>query len=89
MSNVVERETRPHQEPAYEMKAEGEIALASPLDPLSGSATTEDGLSPVVAEEKDVIPEGGYGWVIVICVALINAVTWGRHTCRNFGQDDS
>ena len=26
---------------------------------------------------KDTPPEGGYGWVCVICVTFINAHTWG------------
>jgi hypothetical protein len=25
----------------------------------------------------DVPPDGGYGWVCVVCVALMNAHTWG------------
>lgn len=74
------------QEPAYEMKSEGEEGLGTPLDPPSGLTSTEEGLAPVVPEEKDVIPEGGYGWVIVICVALINAVTWGEHTSQHAAQ---
>lgn len=27
-------------------------------------------------------PNGGYGWVCVICVALINAHTWGINSVR-------
>jgi hypothetical protein len=30
-----------------------------------------------VAEQEDVPPNGGYGWVCVGCVFLINAHTWG------------
>lgn len=26
---------------------------------------------------EDVPPDGGYGWVCVVCVFLINAHTWG------------
>ena len=28
-------------------------------------------------EQQDEPPNGGYGWVCVACVALINAHTWG------------
>jgi hypothetical protein len=28
-------------------------------------------------EDKDVIPNGGYGWVNVACVVVQNSVTWG------------
>ena len=31
---------------------------------------------------KDIPPEGGYGWVCVICVTLINAHTWGVNAVR-------
>ena len=27
--------------------------------------------------KEDVLPEGGYGWVCVLCCFLINAHTWG------------
>lgn len=27
--------------------------------------------------EKDDCPDGGYGWVVMICLVGINAVTWG------------
>jgi len=29
-------------------------------------------------EFKDVVPNGGYGWVNVGCVVLQNSVTWGK-----------
>lgn len=28
-------------------------------------------------DEEDVPPDGGYGWVCVLCVFWINAHTWG------------
>lgn len=28
-------------------------------------------------KEADIPPDGGYGWVVVICSFLINAHTWG------------
>ena len=33
-------------------------------------------------ETKDVVPNGGYGWVNVGCVVLQNSVTWGRYICH-------
>lgn len=32
--------------------------------------------------EKDVPPDGGYGWVCVACVFWINAHTWGINSVR-------
>jgi hypothetical protein len=31
-------------------------------------------------EEVDVPPNGGYGWVVVLCSFLINAHTWGLNS---------
>ena len=30
-----------------------------------------------VVDQEDVPPDGGYGWVVCLCVFLINAHTWG------------
>ncbi|KAF2483545.1 major facilitator superfamily domain-containing protein [Neohortaea acidophila] len=30
-----------------------------------------------VAEQEDIPPDGGYGWVCTACVLLVNASTWG------------
>ncbi|WVR06169.1 hypothetical protein IAU60_003199 [Kwoniella sp. DSM 27419] len=40
----------------------------------------EAGSGGGAAQEEDVNPEGGYGWVIVICLMASNAVTWGINT---------
>lgn len=32
---------------------------------------------PGIESVDDAIPEGGYGWVCVVCISLINANTWG------------
>jgi len=39
----------------------------------------EIGASSELQEEelKDVVPNGGYGWINVGCVVLQNSVTWG------------
>ena len=34
--------------------------------------------SPAYARDREYVPpNGGYGWVCVVCVFLINAHTWG------------
>ncbi len=35
---------------------------------------------PGIEEEKavDELPNGGYGWVIVVCILALNACTWGE-----------
>jgi len=37
----------------------------------------EEPRGPEVQKPDDVPPDGGYGWVVVACVSLINAHTWG------------
>ena len=45
----------------------------------AGSSETDTEKTPAVAAlpEQDVAPDGGYGWVVVACVFMINAHTWG------------
>lgn len=31
----------------------------------------------IIVQDPEVVPEGGYGWVCVVCVFLVNACTWG------------
>ena len=57
--------------------------------PLENSHVQEDkdaeiGTSSELQEEeiKDVVPNGGYGWINVGCVVLQNSVTWGRSISR-------
>lgn len=50
--------------------------------PDSGSSETDPektpaARAPATAPEADVAPDGGYGWVVVGCVFMINAHTWG------------
>jgi hypothetical protein len=46
------------------------------------SVVDHDGLEANVdpQHEKDVILDGGYGWVVVACVFGINGHTWGLNT---------
>lgn len=37
---------------------------------------------PEQSTERDVAPDGGYGWVCVACTFLINAHTWGVNSVR-------
>ena len=34
-------------------------------------------------KNADLPPEGGYGWVCVACVALVNGHTWGINSVCN------
>ena len=38
---------------------------------------TPDHAPKANAKPVDVVPDGGYGWVCVACVFLMNAHTWG------------
>ena len=35
-----------------------------------------------VSTREDVPPDGGYGWVCIACVFLINAHSWGVNSVR-------
>jgi hypothetical protein len=50
-------------------------APANELIPGSGFALQVNPLEPL--DLPDAIPEGGYGWICVLCVFTINAFTWG------------
>jgi hypothetical protein len=72
-----------------------EITTTSPTDrdpetstPLENSNVQEDKDVEIATagesqeeEIKDVVPNGGYGWVNVGCVVLQNSVTWGMFIC--------
>ncbi|KFY87562.1 hypothetical protein V500_06892 [Pseudogymnoascus sp. VKM F-4518 (FW-2643)] len=69
-------------EPRAATKAAEDDQLTS--YPNNGSSETDTektpiGLAPLapLAPEADVAPDGGYGWVVVACVFMINAHTWG------------
>ncbi|OAG12975.1 MFS general substrate transporter [Paraphaeosphaeria sporulosa] len=57
--------------------ASSEISVANEGVPANGGARGEE-----LSDEKmeDVPPNGGYGWVCVACVAIINAHTWGLNS---------
>lgn len=48
---------------------------AEPVEPSLPAAT-----SPSNGDDKE--PDGGYGWVCVICQLLITACTWGVNGVR-------
>jgi hypothetical protein len=37
-------------------------------------------------EEREEMPNGGYGWVIVGCMMAMNACTWGESPCPSFSS---
>lgn len=37
----------------------------------------EDSYVEEVQPPDDKVPEGGYGWVVVVCSFMINGFTWG------------
>lgn len=53
--------------------------LSTKVDHESTPSVTLDGAEQAPVPQKDAAqpPNGGYGWVCTICVALINAHTWG------------
>lgn len=76
-------------EPRAATKAAEDDQLTS--YPNNGSSETDTekmpiGLAPLapLAPEADVAPDGGYGWVVVACVFLINAHTWGINSVCAF-----
>ena len=53
--------------------------------------TTDDRISPRLGpleeiSEQDQIPDGGYGWVVVLCVFVINTATWGKMMSATYQQ---
>lgn len=35
---------------------------------------------PAAAKDREYVPpNGGYGWICIVCVFMINAHTWGLH----------
>ena len=54
------------------------------IDQDPSSAQDEQNSGDLEAKyEKDVPPDGGYGWVCVACVFWINAHTWGINSVRS------
>ncbi len=43
--------------------------------------------APVVVQPLDAPPEGGYGWVVVFALALMNGFTWGVAAVRSLGYN--
>ena len=60
---------------------QGEAASTLDVDGAGPSVKNEEmSLPRPEEEEKDVIPDGGYGWVNVGCIVAQNSVTWGEHS---------
>lgn len=54
-----------------------DMELASPRPNVEFPIPVNDTSPTHADEEMYVPPNGGYGWVCVVCVFLINAHTWG------------
>ena len=59
--------------------ARAQTAVDLELSPPSlRSSVDQHQPSPAQAKDQEYVPpNGGYGWVCVVCVFLINAHTWG------------
>ncbi|KAM0746000.1 UM00103-like protein [Meredithblackwellia eburnea MCA 4105] len=53
-------------------------AVLGTIEAAAKLEKTHSGVS--VPADADVAPEGGYGWVVVLCTMGINSVTWGVNT---------
>jgi hypothetical protein len=70
--------------PIYRDDPGGVVSI--PLEDTSTNAPAEKNVEGATiqgdheqgSDEKDIIPNGGYGWVNVGCVVVQNSVTWGR-----------
>lgn len=64
---------------------DGPLSNFSPVSKEESKCSSQGGPDVVLSEQPasenipkpDVLPDGGYGWVCVVCVALVNAHTWG------------
>lgn len=54
--------------------------LPPPGDSEKSSEVLDGGEFHNPVQEEDIPPNGGYGWVCVICVFWINAHTWGLNS---------
>ena len=70
-----------------EAKLDDETMAASPnvmgLDKDSSNEDERVQLEEVQSIPTDPPPDGGYGWVCVICVFFVNAHTWGLNSVCN------
>jgi len=66
-------------EPAHDSGTDGDVTIDS-----EKTLGEELQVEPQQEEVKvpDIPPDGGYGWVCVACVFLINAHTWGVNSVR-------
>ncbi|WWC70542.1 uncharacterized protein I206_104493 [Kwoniella pini CBS 10737] len=82
--------THPPSEESKERDVETEATSSENTTAPQPQISSDQAVQPTKTEniengapatpEEDVIPEGGYGWVVVGCIAALNATTWGINT---------
>ncbi|KAH6678425.1 MFS transporter-like protein [Halenospora varia] len=68
--------SRDRSDESIEIERDGTVSFAS--EKTAGTCDPDQTQEDV--KIADVPPDGGYGWVVVACVALINGHTWGLNS---------
>ena len=58
-----------------------DLELSSPRNDLDFLIDRDQPNAAHVKDREYVPPDGGYGWICVACVFLVNAHTWGLNFC--------
>ncbi|KAL9116627.1 MAG: hypothetical protein Q9187_006849 [Circinaria calcarea] len=80
-ANMIKTYKKPMQHPVTQL--EPNLLVDPGLNGDTGESILTKNLADVANLEKDVQdvpPDGGYGWVCVACVFMVNAHTWGLNS---------